>query len=246
MSAAPPAVILCGGLGLRQRDESDDLPKPLRPLSDGRPLLLHLIDHYRTAGVTEFVLCAGYGAARIREVLVRAYPAAGTTAAGGVRITVVDDGADATKAARMLSARQYVGDRPFLLGYCDVLSDLRLETLIALHDRAGTVLTLVATRSRSRYGIVEVGPAGRVSRFAEKPVEPSLISGGYFMCAPSLFDELDPELGFEDVVIPRLVGRGEVTALVHQGRWLALDTYKDFVDADAIMQCEGALWLTPA
>jgi len=252
----PPAVLLCGGLGLRQRSDTDDLPKALRPVGNGRPLLLHVMDHYVAAGVTEFVLCVGYRAAAIHDMLLAELPEAHPDSAGPpeapavvsrrLRITLVDDGPTASKSARLLSARRLIGSRPFLLGYADVLSDLPIGKLVARHRRAGTVLTLVATRPRSRYGVIDVDPAGRVSSFVEKPAQTALISAGYFMCEPELFDELQPHTEFEDDVIPRLVGRGAVGALIHEGLWMPMDTYKDFLEADEVLRGRGASWLIPA
>ncbi|WP_328959080.1 hypothetical protein [Kitasatospora purpeofusca] len=63
----PPVLLLCGGPGLRQRTHDDHTPKPLRPLPDGRALLLHVIDYYRAFGSDEFVLCVGYGADAIHR-----------------------------------------------------------------------------------------------------------------------------------------------------------------------------------
>lgn len=74
----------------------------------------------------------------------------------------------------------------------------------------------------------------------------SLISAGYFMCEPSLFAMLSPGEPLEDSVLPRLVARGRVHAVVHDGLWLPFDTYKDFIDASLMIEENGFPWLTPA
>src|SRR6266516_7176007 len=112
MSARPPVVLLCGGLGLRQRTDEDDLPKPLRLLPDGRPLLLHVIDYYRAFWIDQFVLCVGYGAPAVEALLTTVFhvaPEEITAGRGwlrfdrdGVRITLVDSGWYAEKCARLL------------------------------------------------------------------------------------------------------------------------------------------------
>jgi glucose-1-phosphate cytidylyltransferase len=256
MHSRPPVVLLCGGLGLRQRTDDDDAPKPLRRLSDGRPLLLHVIDFYRAFDLDEFVLCVGYGAPAIQSALATAYGVApgeiaggegwGQIQAGGVRITMVDSGVAAGKCVRLLDGRRHLGQRPFVLGYADVLSDFDLRDLVARHRDTAATLTLVGTRVRSRYGEFVVGGGSKVTAFAEKPLQPALVSAGYFMCAPTIWADIAPGLSFERDVVPRLVARGVVSAVVHDGLWLALDTYKDFVDADALMESEGCPWLTPA
>lgn len=136
----PPVVLLCGGLGLRQRADGDDMPKPLRPLPDGRALLLHVLDYYRRFDLHEFVLCVGYGADRIRALLAAYFstpegdlvtgPGWQRFTADGLQVTLVDGGPYAEKSDRLLASLPHIGPRPFLLGYGDVLSDLDLDLLL--------------------------------------------------------------------------------------------------------------------
>lgn len=250
-----PVVLLCGGLGLRLRTEGDHLPKPLRPMPDGRPLLLHVLDYYRAFGLREFVLCVGYGAEAIEALLLAEFnvPSEAVEAgagwhrfsATGLRVTLVDSGTDAEKSRRLLDAEEHIGGVPFLLGYADVLSDFDLHALVDRHEAAAGVLTLVATRVRSSYGELAVGVDNAVTAFVEKPLQSALISAGYFMCSPALFGSLEPGLELESEVLPRLVEQRSVHAIVHNGLWLPLDTYKDFVDARALVEQEGCPWLEP-
>lgn len=253
--ARPPVVLLCGGLGLRQRSHGDDLPKPLRPLPDGRPLILHVLDYYRAFGLDEFVLCLGYGAAAVGDLLRRAFPGAASAITNGpglfrlaapvVSLTLVDSGVRAGKCQRLRDARPHIGDRRFLLGYADVLSDLDLNHLLRTHEAAGGMVTLTVTQVRSPYGLVTIGRGTLVSGFAEKPVQPGLVSAGYFACEPALFQELSPELSLEREILPRLAARGQLHAFRHSGLWLALDTLKDFAAVEALVTREGCAWLTP-
>ncbi|MCG6495362.1 sugar phosphate nucleotidyltransferase [Kitasatospora sp. A2-31] len=249
----PTVVLLCGGLGLRQRSDGDDLPKPLRPLPDGRALILHVLDYYRSFGLDDFVLCTGYGARAMEQLLLGELPAADiATGPGwlrlgsdGIRVTLVDSGPYAEKCVRLLDAAGHLRPGPFLLGYGDVLSDFDLGRLAERREESGATVTMTATRVRSRYGELVVGPGMEVTAFVEKPLQPALISAGYFACSPRLLAALSPELGLEEDVLPALAARGEVDAVVHDGRWLPFDTYKDFVDAEALAAQEGFPWPTP-
>ena len=60
------AVILCGGMGTRIRDASENLPKPLLPIG-GRPILWHIMKGYAHHGFKDFVLCLGYKGWLIKE-----------------------------------------------------------------------------------------------------------------------------------------------------------------------------------
>ena len=60
------AVILCGGLGTRLREETEYRPKPLVDIG-GRPIIWHIMKIYAHFGVKDFVLCLGYRGHMIRQ-----------------------------------------------------------------------------------------------------------------------------------------------------------------------------------
>ena len=63
------AVILCGGLGTRMREETEFKPKPMVEIG-GRPILWHIMKHYRTFDIDRFVLCLGYKGDVIRDYFI--------------------------------------------------------------------------------------------------------------------------------------------------------------------------------
>jgi glucose-1-phosphate cytidylyltransferase len=50
-------VILCGGKGIRLREETEYRPKPIVPIGN-RPILWHAMNIYAALGHTDFVLFA--------------------------------------------------------------------------------------------------------------------------------------------------------------------------------------------
>ncbi len=59
-------VIFCGGQGLRMREASDVVPKPMVPIGN-RPVLWHVMRYYAHFGFTDFILCLGYKAEAIKQ-----------------------------------------------------------------------------------------------------------------------------------------------------------------------------------
>ena len=59
-------VLFCGGLGLRLRDYSESIPKPLVPIGN-RPILWHVMKYYAHYGHRDFILCLGYRGEAIKE-----------------------------------------------------------------------------------------------------------------------------------------------------------------------------------
>src|ERR1700679_1284623 len=60
------ALVLCGGLGTRLREETEFRPKPMVPIGN-RPILWHIMKFYAHFGFKEFVLCLGYKSEMIKE-----------------------------------------------------------------------------------------------------------------------------------------------------------------------------------
>ena len=53
-------VLFCGGLGMRLRDYSESIPKPMIPIGD-KPILWHLMQYYSSFGFLRFVLALQNG-----------------------------------------------------------------------------------------------------------------------------------------------------------------------------------------
>ena len=62
-------VLFCGGLGMRLRDFSDKIPKPMVTIGY-RPVLWHVMKYYAAHGHKDFVLCLGYKADVIKRYFV--------------------------------------------------------------------------------------------------------------------------------------------------------------------------------
>jgi glucose-1-phosphate cytidylyltransferase len=52
-------AILAGGMGTRLAEETDHRPKPLVEIG-GKPILWHIMKHYGSYGLNEFIITLGY------------------------------------------------------------------------------------------------------------------------------------------------------------------------------------------
>jgi len=59
-------VLFCGGLGMRMRDYSECIPKPMVPIGS-RPILWHVMRYYAHYGHKDFILCLGYRGETIKS-----------------------------------------------------------------------------------------------------------------------------------------------------------------------------------
>jgi len=137
-------VIFCGGLGLRLREYSEGIPKPMVPIGS-RPILWHNMRYYAHYGHKEFVLALGYKADVIKEYFLRYNEALSNDfilSDGGQvellstdmhdwRVTFADTGQNSLIGQRLRAVQRYVADdEMFLANYGDNLTDAPLDELI--------------------------------------------------------------------------------------------------------------------
>ena len=243
-------VILCGGKGTRIRGVDDTVPKPMIPIGS-EPILVQIMEHYAYFGSRQFVLCLGY----LGDVIRRHFGGTDSSSSEDVefqlpsgvtvRIALVDTGADTMTGGRVRRVRHIVGDDDFLLTYGDGVSDVPIDRLLQFHSLNSVSMTLTAVRPPSRFGEVEVDSSGMATSFNEKPqASAGLISGGYFVCRPSVFEYLndDDSLVLEAEPMRRMASERQLAAYVHEGFWQCMDTYRDWEFLNDLDRKNEAPW----
>ena len=253
-------VILCGGYGTRIRDVADDIPKPMIPV--GRfPILWHLMKYYSTFGHTDFVLCLGYKGQVIKDFFLnyQAHTQDFTISLDSPdkiqfhsknselnwKVTLVDTGLDSMTGSRVKKIQSFVEDAPFFLTYGDGLSNIDLTTLESFHKSKGKTLTVTGVRPPGRFGELQASVDGIVTEFNEKPqASDGLISGGFFVCEPKIFELLDnqDDLVFEQGPVRTLVSRQDMAVYRHDGFWQCMDTARDWQLLNHLLQADQAPW----
>src|ERR1700759_77001 len=59
-------VLFCGGFGMRMREYSEAMPKPMVPIGY-RPILWHVMKYFAHYGHREFILCLGHRGDLIKQ-----------------------------------------------------------------------------------------------------------------------------------------------------------------------------------
>lgn len=184
MSTVTKAVILAAGRGTRMRELTDDLPKPMIAVR-GKPILQHIIEGMRGAGITDVLLVVGY-----REDVVRDF--FGDGAAFGVRVDyerqVVQDG-----TGRVVElAKPFTADDPFLLSYGDILLDPRNYAVMVRPGGEEAIVSVKRSDDVSKGGAVFVDDDFYLTDLREKPKpgEPTSpwYNAGVYMFRPSIYE----------------------------------------------------------
>jgi glucose-1-phosphate cytidylyltransferase len=229
-------VILCGGKGTRIRGVDDTVPKPMIPVGS-QPIVVHIMEHYAFYGHRDFVLCLGYLGNVVREFFGASNDGNIETVsftlprAGKTNVTLVDTGLEAMTGARVRKVQALVGNDDFFLTYGDGVSDVPIDKTHEFHRSHSAAMTLTAVRPPSRFGEVAIDAAGIATSFNEKPqASAGLISGGYFVCRPTLFRYLNEreDLVLEAEPMRHMVRERQLAAFTHEGFWQCMDTYRDW------------------
>ncbi|WP_201835398.1 UTP--glucose-1-phosphate uridylyltransferase [Microvirga zambiensis] len=212
------AVLPVAGLGTRFLPATKAVPKEMLCVVD-RPVVQHVVDEARAAGIEHFIFVTGRNKAVIEDHFDIAYELNRTL-----------EGRNKTKELELLAkdqpqagqtsftrqqeplglghavwcARELVGDEPFAVILPDMLSRGSMEQMIAAYDKhGGNIIAVeeVPADQTHQYGIVSVGQefgqTFEITGMVEKPPKgtaPSnyIISGRYIL-QPEVFDLLSTQ-----------------------------------------------------
>jgi dTDP-glucose pyrophosphorylase len=178
------AVLLAAGKGTRMKELTNELPKPMLEVR-GKPILLHIIEGLRAAGVTDFCIIVGYRADVVRDFF-------GDGSKFGVRMSyetqVVQDG-----TGRVLElAKNFAGNDPFVLSYGDILiNPENYARLTDLGEAEGIVTVKHNEGEMAKGGCVVVNERFELTDLIEKPAGPApspWYNAGVYTFRPSIFD----------------------------------------------------------
>lgn len=251
-----PVVIVCGGQGTRMRG-STSVKKELVEIG-GKPILWHVMRIFSAHGMNRFVLTLGYGADQIRRYFLEFEAmnrdltfSLGQTANGGKtprfhgkaehppwQVSLIDTGLHTEKASRIARVAQHLKADRFFVAYGDDVSDVDLSALIRFHQDHGKLATITAVQVNLQYGIVEADESGQVSGFAERPLLPYWINGGFMLFEREVLDLMADggDVNLETQVLPKLAKQGQLMIYRHKGFWQSMNTMKDTMLLEKIWQ----------
>ena len=143
-------LILAGGFGTRLSEETDLRPKPMAEIG-GKPILWHIMKIYSHYGYNDFVILLGYKGYYIKEYFANYFlhqsdvtidisnnkMEVHNNQSEPWRVTLLETGLHTMTGGRILRAKPYIGNEPFLLTYGDGVADVNLNELVAFHQKHG-------------------------------------------------------------------------------------------------------------
>lgn len=250
-------VLFCGGFGMRLREFSESVPKPLVPIGY-QPILWHLMKYYAHFGHKDFILCLGWKAQAVKQFFLNYNECLSndfTLSGGGNkvelansdiadwRITFVDTGAASNIGQRLKAVEPYLdGEETFLANYSDGLSDIHLPDVIDYHYKTDATATFLSVRPMDSFHTVSADSDGIVQSISPVRDSGCWINAGYFVMQHEIFDVLHAgeELIFEP--FHRLIQRRKLRAYKHDGFFACMDTFKQKQVLDELCEQGNTPW----
>lgn len=252
-------LILAGGFGTRLAEETYTIPKPMVEIG-GKPILWHIMKQYSHYGFNDFVILLGYKGYIIKEYFANYFLHHSDVTIDLVensmeihqcssepwKVTLIDTGLHTQIGGRVLRARDFVGDKRFMLTYGDGVSDVDINRLLAFHESHKKLMTMTAIQPEGRFGSIDAGTDGKITSFVEKPPgDGAWINAGYFVCEPEVFDYLQDgdETILERAPLESLAQDGEIYSYRHSGFWKCMDTLRDKTQLEELWETGKRPWV---
>ncbi len=189
-------VLFCGGFGMRMREYSEAVPKPMVPIGY-RPILWHVMKYYAHYGHKDFILCLGYKADVIKNyfrnydecvsndfVLSRGGKNLELLSSdiGDWRITFVDTGLSSNIGMRLKAVEKHLCDEEiFLANYTDGLCDVNLNELVETFRKSNRVACFLSVKPRASFHMISADREGIVKSIEHITKTGARINGGFFI-----------------------------------------------------------------
>jgi glucose-1-phosphate cytidylyltransferase len=256
-AAGMKVVLFCGGLGLRLRDYSEQIPKPMVTIGY-RPILWHVMRYYAHFGHRDFILCLGYRGDLIKKYFLEYNECVSNDfvfSHGGKQlklvssdihdwnITFAETGLHSNIGQRLRAVERYLGDDDtFLANYSDGLSDLDLDAYLNRARQLDRIATFVSVKPNLSFHVATTDTNGLVTGISEITRSGLRVNAGFFVLKRDIFNYMNP--GDELVVEPfqRLIQERELAAYEYDGFFAAMDTFKDKQKLDGLYDTGKAPW----
>jgi glucose-1-phosphate cytidylyltransferase len=235
-------VLFCGGLGMRLREYSEAVPKPMVNIGL-RPILWHVMRYYAHYGHKDFILCLGYKGEVIKDYFLNYKETVSNDfvlSEGGKRIellnsdihqwkiTFADTGLTSNIGQRLKAVEKHLeGEEEFLANYTDLLADVPLPDVIDFSRKNGKVGCFVSVPPTQSFHLVTVGDKGVVKSIRHIGEAGVRINGGYFVFKKDIFKYMRDGEELVHEPFTRLIDEQQLIAYNHDGFWACMDTFKE-------------------
>ncbi len=250
-------VLFCGGFGMRLREYSDNIPKPLVNIGY-RPILWHVMKYYAHWGHKEFILCLGWKGDAIKnyflnydECVSNDFVMSGngnqvkllSSDIHDWTITFVNTGASSNIGQRLKAVEKHLdGEDMFLANYADGLTDVPLPEMIDFHRQQNATATFLAVKPMQSFHAVSMGDNGLVRDIQAIGDSDVWMNGGYFVLNREIFAAIQDGEELVSEPFQRLIQQEKLAAFKYRGFWGCMDTFKEKQRLDDMVDRGDTPW----
>lgn len=213
-------IILAGGKGSRLSELTKSIPKPMVTVNN-KPIIFHIMAHYRKYGIKDFIIAAGYKKKIIKNYFKKNF--------FDWNVKIVDTGLKTMTGGRLKRLEKYINkDEDFFFTYGDGVSNVNIKKLLNFHYKEKKILTVTAVHPPARFGEIVLNK-NLVKSFKEKPqVKNGWINGGFFVSNFKFFKFIKKDKDIlEKDPLENLCKKKQLAAYKHNGFWKCMDTIRD-------------------
>ncbi len=251
-------VLFCGGQGMRLREHSEQLPKPMVTIGY-RPVLWHVMRYYAHFGHRDFILCLGYKADVIKSYFLNYDECLSNDfvlSKGGKTVdlisrdiedwtvTFVDTGIHANIGQRLKAVQPYLeGEEFFMANYSDGLTDANLAHYQDRFLETGKIAGTLCTKPTHSFHIMSIDDTDETVTGVEHIARAGVwINGGYFIFRQEIFDYLHEGEELVEEPFERLIQERQIFGYRYPGFWKGMDTLKDKQELEELCAAGDAPW----
>jgi NDP-sugar pyrophosphorylase family protein len=182
-------VVLAAGKGVRMRELTQHVAKPLLPVAN-KPILGWTLEAMRDAGIREVVLVVGHLQEQIRD-------AVGDGAALGLEVGYIEQPGMRGTGEAAMCARAFTADEPFVLAFGDIVTPPEnIGMLVHAFERTAPDAILTTHWTEDPFAEAAVYSDGEVvTRIVEKPPKgastTNAANAGIFVFTRRIYELLD-------------------------------------------------------
>ena len=214
-------VIMAGGLGLRLRPLTENIPKPMLLLDD-KPILEHIISNFIKEGFKYFYISVNY-----KSDVIKNYFKNGNK--WGIKISYLEEKSQLGTAGALSLLKSRLSE-PIIVVNGDVVTNLSISNVIKFHTKENSVATMVTKSLKFQlpFGIPEI-KGNDILSINEKPMRNIKVNAGIYVLSPSTLELLPKnKIDMTDFFKMLVKSRKKVLAFQMNEKWVDIGEKQEY------------------